>query len=66
MIKIQKEKEIKIGIFSLKEDYIKKFQNYITNLDQIFKNKNKNHHEYKLVFKSYKMVSYPNPRQKNF
>jgi hypothetical protein len=56
MIKIQKEKEIKIGIFSLKEDYIKKFQNYITNLDQLFKVKYNGHHEYKLVFKPYKIV----------
>lgn len=56
MIKIQKEKEIKIGIFSLKEEYIKRFQNYIINLDQMYKLRNKHNHEYKLVFKPYKMV----------
>jgi hypothetical protein len=56
-VKIQKDKEIKIGLFGLKEDYLINFQKYLEKLFEKFKTQQENI-EFNLVFKSFKMVEY--------
>jgi len=57
-IRIQKEKEIKIGLFCMKDEYLNIFQNYLLKLSEIYKKQTNIEIEYRLVFKTYKMVLY--------
>jgi len=63
MVKINGEKEIKVGLFGLKDEFLFMFQKYLENLSDIFRSSSNN--VYKLIFKHYKMVKFHLFRPKN-